>query len=164
MLLAAIKRADHGAFTCFVRRHLNAVHAYAYRLSGSRADADDIAQDTFLKIWQKAQTYKQGQVKPTTWLHRVAHNTFIDLLRKRKPTESIEDWSPKAPDIDPDAGLLERAMTQLPLNQRTAVALCLIGNHTTRDAAHIMGLNARAVESLIARARRSLKEVISRDE
>ena len=157
--MARIVAGDRSAFDVFVHRHLPAIHAYASRLTGSRHDADDVAQDTFLKVWQKAGSYKAGRVKVSTWLHTIAHNTCIDALRKRKPSEPIEHHEPSSSQgAGDDTHVLERLISRLPVNQRTAVALCLLGGHSTREAAHITGSSPRAVESLISRARRSLRE------
>ena len=146
-----------GAFEQLLERHLDPIHAYAKRITGSATDADDIAQDVFLKLWQKPDRYRSGRVKFTTWLHRVAHNACMDLFRGRNhqalPAEEAEIQINETPDI-------ERAISALPLNQRTAVALCLLGGHSTRDASRIMRSSPRAVESLISRARRTLRQVL----
>ena len=156
--MARIVAGDRSAFDVFVHRHLPPIHAYASRLTGSRHDADDVAQETFLKVWRKAGSYRGGQVKVSTWLHTIAHNTCIDVLRKRRPTEPIEHHEPLTEGASGDAQVLERLISALPVNQRTAVALCLLGGHSTREAAHITGSSPRAVESLISRARRTLRE------
>ncbi len=159
-LVAAITQGDKGAFDLFLTRHLPPINAYAYRLTGSRADADDVSQDVFLKVWQKAATYRKGKVKVTTWLHTIAHNAVVDLLRRRRPQVPVEESTLTASDPPPDSERLHKLLGALPLNQRTAVALCLLGEHSTREAAHILGMTPRAVESLISRARRSLKEAM----
>ena len=145
------------AFEQLLERHIDPIHAYAKRITGSATDADDVAQEVFLKLWQKPDRYRPGRVKFTTWLHRVAHNACVDLFRSRDhqvpPAEEAEIQINETPDI-------EGAISALPLNQRTAVALCLLGGHSTRDASRIMRSSPRAVESLISRARRTLRQVL----
>ncbi len=158
--MAAITQGDKGAFDVFLTRHLPPINAYAYRLTGSRADADDVSQDVFLKVWQKAATYRKGKVKVTTWLHTIAHNAVVDLLRRRRPQVPVEESTLTTTDPQEDSERLHKLLGALPLNQRTAVALCLLGEHSTREAAHILRMTPRAVESLISRARRSLKEAM----
>mgnify|MGYP001811624960 CR=1 FL=1 len=160
-LMEAINNGDKPAFDMLVTRHLNAIHAYAYRLSRSRADADDVAQEVFLKVWRKAGTFRPGKVKVTTWLHRIAHNACVDLFRKRSRQSDFLPEQEQAIEMQ-DSTEVERAIADLPLNQRTAVALCLLGNHSTKEAAHIMGSSPRAVESLISRARRTLRQDLTR--
>jgi RNA polymerase sigma-70 factor (ECF subfamily) len=163
-LMARIRKGDHTAFEHLVERHLRPIHAYAMRLSRSRSDADDLAQETFLRVWQRAETWRPGAVRVTTWLHRIAHNIFVDAWRRREPVESLDDDADYAaddgnPGTSPDrAKVLNKALDTLPLNQRTAVALALINGFSTDETAHIMGMSAHAVESLIARARRTLRQ------
>lgn len=162
--MARIQTGDHVAFEQLVERHLRPIHAYALRLSRARSDADDLAQETFLKVWQRAETWRPGTVRVTTWLHRILHNTFVDSWRRREPVEPLDDDSDITTD-DTDSGTdadrttaLNKALNTLPLNQRTAVSLALINGFSTEETAHIMGMTAHAVESLLARARRTLRQ------
>jgi len=166
-LMARITRQDEEAFACLLGRHLNAVHGYLYRLTGSRADADDLSQDTFLRVWRKARTFKPGQVKLATWLYRIAHNLCVDEFRKRGHGEVAE------PDFDALPGesasqsgqlaarqsveRLNAALQVLPENQRCALVLCQIQGFSNLEAAAILGINVRALESLLARGRRRLR-------
>ncbi len=162
--MARIQKGDHVAFEHLVERHLRPIHAYAFRLSRSRNDADDLAQETFLKVWQRAETWQPGPVRVTTWLHRITHNTFVDAWRRRDTAESLDDDADVVTDTGEDeqgedrALLINKALNTLPLNQRTAVALSLINGFSTEETAHVMGMTPHAVESLIARARRALRQ------
>lgn len=162
--MARIQTGDHVAFERLVERHLRPIHAYALRLARSRSDADDLAQETFLKVWQRAGTWRPDAVRVTTWLHRITHNAFVDTWRRREPVEPLDDEADFAIDdtgmggaTDPLAAL-NKAIDTLPLNQRTAVALALVNGFTTDETAHIMGMTPHAVESLLARARRTLRQ------
>jgi len=168
-LVDAIAHGDGDAFRQLLDRHLDAIHAYLYRMTGSRADAEDLAQETFLRVWRKASTFEPGRVKVTTWLHTIAHNLCIDTFRRNRPTHG-EDESLEADDTaDPErrasgselAALLEQAITALPDNQRSAILLCQVQGFSNAQAARILGVNVRALESLLARARRTLRESLT---
>lgn len=159
---------DADAFAVLLSRHLDAIHGYLYRMTRSRADAEDLAQETFLKVWDKARTYQPGRVKVSTWLHTIAHNLCIDSFRRHReiPTDTIGE---EADDLADPARrtmdgerlrLLEAAIAGLPVNQRSAVLLCQIQGFSNAEAAGILGVNPRALESLLARARRTLRALM----
>jgi RNA polymerase sigma-70 factor (ECF subfamily) len=163
-LISRIRRRDQAAFACYLGRHLDTVHGYLYRLTGSRADADDLSQDTFLRVWRKAATYKPGRVKPSTWLHRIAHNLCVDQFRKRAraSTETYataDESAPPPADLEARQAIerLNTAMHDLPESQRSALLLCQVQGFSNLEAASILGISVRALESLLARARRTLK-------
>jgi RNA polymerase sigma-70 factor (ECF subfamily) len=168
--MARVRRHDQEAFTCLLARHLNPVHAYLYRLTGSHADADDLSQDTFLRVWRKAASFKPGRVKLATWLYRIAHNLCIDEFRKRRahavvslsehPVNGFEEQAIQSPTQEVDCENLELvniALMRLPENQRSALVLCQIQGFSNRETAEILGIGVSALESLLARARRRLK-------
>jgi len=161
--MAQIQAGNRGAFDQLVKRHLNIIHAYTSRLSRSPTDADDLTQETFMRIWQKASTFRFENVRVTTWMHRIAHNVFVDSWRRREPTQPLDDetvetaLSPEPQDGDAKQ-VLQTNIGRLPLNQRTALGLCLLSGFSTDETGHIMGVSPHAVESLIARARRGLRQ------
>lgn len=167
--MAQIRVHDAAAFAELVHRHLDPLHRYLFRLTGSADDAEDLAQETFLRVWQRSASYRPGVVRLTTWLHRIAHNLAVDAARRRQP-EPLEDG------VDADTALaddgadparsaagaelerhLDQAIAMLPPNQRAALLLCQVQGFANRDAAAIMGVSVRGLESLLARARRSLR-------
>ena len=186
MLMARVQARDEAAFGCLVDRHLDSLHRYLARLTQSAADADELAQEAFLRLWQQAGSYRPGTVRLTTWLHRIAHNAAVDRLRRRRGETRAGAWEgpattaaspppgsgiaaePALDGPDPEAlavaaetgRLLERAITALPATQRAALLLCQVQGFSTRETAEILGQSARAVESLIARARRSLRAAL----
>jgi len=164
-LMAQICKHDEEAFTCLLGRHLNPVHAYLYRLTGSRADAEDLAQDTFLRVWRKASSFRPGGVKLATWLHRIAHNLCVDEFRKRRArvvlnldelSEEPNHPAPREEECE-NLELLNVALMGLPESQRSALVLCQIQDFSNQEAADILGVSVSALESLLARARRRLK-------
>ena len=160
-----VQTGDQQAYARLLDRHLNNVHAYVFRMTNNRADAEDIAQETFLRVWHRARTFKPGRVRFTTWLHRVAHNLCVDAFRKRRETDDgeLDAMADDAPAVDEQNMAEERrkavhaAIAALPERQRSALVLCQLQGRSNREAAQIIGVSVDALESLIARARRTLK-------
>lgn len=186
-LMLAICKGDQSAYQAVVREHLKPISHYAYRLLGNKKDTEDIAQETFLKLWLNAATWKPEKSKLTTWLHRITHNLCVDYLRKHSKVQtqdsfegsfenSVEQGPANNPvetadkesnftqqDLNRDSEkfrLLDSALNQLPENQRSAIMLCTVQNFSNKEAAVIMDVSVKALESIIARAKRSLKNII----
>lgn len=170
--LPLVRRAgagDQAACAALVDRHLPKVLALASRLLGDRAAAEDVAQETFLRVWQHAGQWRAGQARFTTWLHRVAVNLCQDHLRRRReaPLESAAD-SP-SPAAGPEAVLqreavaarVEAALDALPERQRTALVLSHYQELGNVEAAEVMGVSVEALESLLARGRRRLRAILA---
>ena len=170
-LVRRVAEGDQQAFTRLLGRHLNAIHHYLFRLTGSRADSDDLAQETFLALWRKARMYRPGRVQFSTWLHRVAHNLCMDHLRKTARGAEWELTEAPDPGANPEAdrhqaedrARLHHALGRLPANQRDAILLCHQQGLSNRDAAIVLGIGVRAVESLLARARRTLRRELQEE-
>ena len=167
--MALVQRRDQAAFSRLVSRHLTSVHRYLVRLTGSDADAEELSQEAFLRLWERAGSYRPGKVKLSTWLHRVAHNLAVDELRRRRPTESAHEGELLADEAaDPETiaasretdERLQAALGQLPDGQRAALLLCQVQGFSNRDAAEILGVTVRSLESLVARARRTLRGMV----
>ena len=165
-----VQNQDRDAFAILVGRHLEAIHAFNYRFLRNAEDAADVAQEAFLRVWNKAGTYRAGRVKFSTWLHRIARNLCIDLHRRRTHTEQLDGGVPDegVPDengLRPDqapagqrlAAALARELAALPERQRTALMLCHSQGMSNRDAAAVLGVSVDALESLLARGRRTLR-------
>ena len=154
-------QGDQQAFTRLVEGHLTPIHHYALRLSGSRADADDLAQGTFIAARNKANAYRARKGRLSTWLHRITHNLWVDEVRRRRPlpvdAEPVVDGPHAAQEREDRAGAVNAALARLPQNQRCALVLCAQQGMSNAEAARVMGLGVRAVESLLARARKRLK-------
>lgn len=168
-LLAAVADGDRVAFESLVRLHLDAIHAHLFRLTSSRTDAEDLAQETFLRVWQKAGNYQPGRVKVTTWLHTIAHRLAIDGFRKKRELPAAEDLEMVDPGADParlqaaaeQQRQLNQALGELPERQRAAILLCQVQGFSNAQAAEILGVKVRALESLLARARKALRKTLS---
>lgn len=171
-LARAVARGEREAIAALTRRCLPVVHAVARRLLNDPAEAEDVAQETFIKVWRAIERFDPERARLETWVARIATNACYDRLRKRRESQIDEDH-PERADGAPDAeGLLaaggstdrvREAIAALPPRQRTALELCSLRDHTNIEAADILGVSVEAVESLLARARRTLKSVLAEE-
>ena len=106
-LLDRLASGDEAAFRALVVRHIDRAYAIALRIVGNAADAEDVVQDTMLKVWTHRGQWQHGRAKFSTWLYRVVSNRCIDLRRKPR-TENV-DAVPEVADKQPDASsVIER--------------------------------------------------------
>lgn len=163
--MSRVQHRDRDAFAVLVSRHLDGIHAFNYRMTRNEEDAADLAQETFLRVWSSAATWRPHRVKFTTWLHRIARNLCIDAHRRHREAHEVDDNlaadDGAAPEDAPNTSRLRRALdqaiTDLPERQRTALVLCHRDGMTNRDAAAVLAVSVDALESLLARARRTLR-------
>lgn len=166
-LLDAIRLGSQPAYTTLVNRHADSLYGYLLRMTRSPADAEDLLQETFFRVWRKAGSYQPGRVKVSTWLHRIAHNLCVDAFRSTRPLRGIDEASFISRDlVDTQIAvetlsMIESAIARLPENQRAALLLCQTQGFSNAETGEILGLQVRAVESLIARARHSLRTAIA---
>ena len=156
---------DAAAVQALVARKLRRVLALAERMLGDAAEAEDVAQETFFKVWRYAERWRPGAAKFDTWLHRVTLNLCYDRLRRRRERPMAEP--PDTPDTGPapDRGLhaadvgrrVSAALQTLPPRQREAIVLCHYQELGNIEAAGLMGVSVEALESLLSRGRRALK-------
>ena len=171
-LLDRLANDDELAFRSLVERHIDRAYAIALRILGNAADAEDVVQDTMLKVWTHRGRWQHGRAKFSTWLYRVISNRCIDLRRKPR-TENV-DAVPEVADGQPDASsvierhevnnLLELAMQRLPEQQRLAVIFSYHENMSNGEIAEVMDTTVAAVESLLKRGRQQLRELLRRHE
>jgi RNA polymerase sigma-70 factor (ECF subfamily) len=167
-LMRRTAKGDAAAFRMLSDLHLSKIMNFAYRLLHDRAEAEDVAQETFLRLWKDAARY-EPKARVTTWLHRIAHNLCVDRLRTRreKPmTDVVEEArSSSEPlgllDRKRTASAVERALAKLPDRQRAAITLVHYQGLGNAEAAEVLGVGVEAVESLLARGRRALREGLS---
>ena len=166
-LLALVQDGSHEAFSVLAQRHTERFYRLAYRYLQNREIAEDIVQDAFLKLWEDpAKWQAQRHNKFTTWFYRIIVNLCLDWKRKKKPLELDEDLLLVDERETPDAAtlrtegekMLEKEIAALPDRQRTALNLCFEAGLSNQEAADVMGLNLKALQSLIMRAKTTLKE------
>jgi RNA polymerase sigma-70 factor (ECF subfamily) len=167
-LLAAHVDGDPSAFGELFERHRDRLWAVALRTAGGPEDASDALQDAMVSAFRRAGSFR-GEAAVTTWLHRIVVNACLDQHRRRKnkPTTSwIENLHEVAHDVDDMANRelqieLERALAQLPPDQRAAIVLVDVEGYAVDDAAAILGCPPGTVKSRCARGRAKLAERLS---
>lgn len=166
-LLDAFLGGDHQAFTTLVRRHEDRMFALALRMTGSRADALDATQDTFLTMFRRASSFR-GESAFSTWLYRIGINACHDLLRRRSRRAEAEGDRPDLEDartsrMDEAAALrvdLARALAELPEEYREAVVMHDLGGVPYEEIASLTDAAVGTVKSRISRGRRRLSEAM----
>jgi RNA polymerase sigma-70 factor, ECF subfamily len=169
-LMSAVGRQDNQAFARLLNRHSAWSLGFAERMLGSRSEAEDLVQNAFLKIWQGASIW-QPRAKFSTWLYRILHNLCMDQFRVRSASflqpldESIEDNYPdekqsiEATYLDQQRDSRVRtALAQLAPRQRAAIVLCYYEERSQAEAAALLEVTEGALESLLSRARASLRK------
>lgn len=167
-LVRRVGQGDPAAIQAMVARKLPRMLALAQRMLGDAAEAEDVAQDAMLRAWKQAPRWTPGQAKFDTWLHRVGLNLCYDRLRRRRemPTATPPDRPDPGP--APDRGLLaadvgvrvDAALARLPDRQREAIVLCHYQELTNIEAAALMAVSVDALESLLSRGRRALRQAL----
>jgi RNA polymerase sigma-70 factor, ECF subfamily len=168
-LMARLGGGDMAALDQIAQRHRSRIFSLAYRLLGDWHRAEDVAQETFLRLRQAARTY-QPQAKFTTWLYRIVHNLSIDQQRRAGvaplPTEAILEEPQDAPASDPAqrrecARLVQKAIEELPDRQRQVVILHRYEGLSHTEISEVTGWSKSAVESLLVRAYENLRKKLA---
>ena len=155
-----------------VQAHADSVYGLAYRLTGNQQDAEDLTQETFMRVFRSLKSYRPGTFEG--WLHRITTNLFLDMVRHRQvirmealpenydrvpgtlktPEQAVDDAM-----LDPD---LEIALAELQPDYRAVVVLCDVVGLTYEEIANTLGLKMGTVRSRIHRARSSLRATLER--
>lgn len=170
-LVVRVAEGDVPAYRELVARHGTKLQRFALRMLREPADAEDVVQETFLRLWQRARDYSPD-ARVGTWLHRITHNLAIDRLRARGRLTPMLDEDDAAPISAPQSRVLaererretlSRAMDELPERQALAVMLVYFHEHSGAEAAKVLGVSEEALESLLSRARRALRSAVAKD-
>lgn len=164
-VLARIRAGDGAAFRELVDRHVAVLLSIARRMLKSEGDAEDIVQEALVRVWHHAGTLELGPGGLRPWLRRVVTNLCLDHLRRHRLTSVVADVpeTPEAPEQSrglEEADLstrVEAALAALPERQRVALTLFHYEGLSQIEVGDMLGISDEAVESLLARARRSLK-------
>lgn len=168
-LIARVNAGDRLAWRALVDRHTGPVFGQAWRMLGDRAEAEDVAQETFVRLMRKAPDWRRGEATLKTWLFRVAINLCIDRQRARR-TVGLDDV-PEIADRATDPGATDRgidmrhaveaALHDLPERQRAALVMAHYQGFTNVECADALEVSVEALESLLARARRTLRQTLA---
>jgi len=153
---------DH-AFERLYRRHVGDVYRYAVAVLANQADAEDVTQTTFMNAYR---AFERGQrpERPLNWLITIAHNVCRQRFRQqsRRPSEVALDYDVADELVDDDQGVraedIRRALSQLAFNQRAALVMRELEGRSYLEIGETLGLSVAAVETLLFRARRALRE------
>jgi RNA polymerase sigma-70 factor (ECF subfamily) len=166
-LLALIQDGNGQAFATLVERHTERFYRLAYRYLQSKAAAEDVVQDAFVKLWENPAIWRpERNSQFTTWFYRVVVNLCLDLQKRKKPV-ALDEEIPLIDDREPvdetmmriqEQKALEREIAALPERQRMALNLCFDEGLSNQEAAAVMGVKLKALQSLIMRAKTTLKE------
>lgn len=167
-LLASLCTGDHNAFAELTGRHFDPVYRVAWRVLGGPADAEDVTQEAFIKLWQSPSSLRDGKAI-RSWLMRVATNLAIDRMRRKQPliVEDVPDIADNGLQADGAlarnqiAGNIDAAIAALPDRQRIALVMTYFEHMSNQQTADVMDLTVDAVESLLSRARRNLKSQLA---
>ena len=171
-LLVLYANGDPEASRLLTARLAPRILGYAMRLLSDRAEAEDVTQETMLRLWRVAPIWRTGEAKVSTWAYRVVTNLCTDLRRARvrRPSVTLDD-APEVADgsrgvlatmIEADRmAALQTALGLLPERQRQAVVLRHIEGMANPEIAEILGIGVEAVESLTARGKRALTAILA---
>lgn len=168
-LVRDVAGGNQGALAQLVARHAAGVRALAFRFTGNAADAEDVAQDVFLKVWTHGKSFDAGRGSFTTWLYRVTANRCFDLVRSRRRWSWIgldaagEQPSAAAPadqllDERETLAAVRKDILELPERQRMALLLVAMGERSAQNVADVLGISRGSAEQLIVRARQTLRD------
>jgi RNA polymerase sigma-70 factor (ECF subfamily) len=168
-LVARVARGEPAAVQALVARKLPRMLALARRMLGDAGEAEDVAQEVFVRAWKQAPRWTSGAGRFDTWMHRVALNLCYDRLRRRREQPMAEPPDRADPAAGAEQGLqdadlarrVEAAVAALPERQREAVVLCHYQELTNIEAAAVMGVSVEALESLLSRGRRALRAALA---
>lgn len=181
LMLRVRDREDAAAFEELMRRYQRPLVSFLMRLTGNLDAAQDLAEETFVRVWQSAPRYRPSG-KFTTWLFTIASRLATDRARRVQIRRAVPLDAPVADDERtladtlPDASLaaneevsrrqdailVRSAVRELPLEQRTALALCEFQDLSYAEAAQAMGCSVKSVELRIYRAKQTLREKLRR--
>lgn len=167
--MSRVAAGDRDACGVLVDRYMNIVFLFAFGIVKDRALAEDVTQETFVRLWRNAGSWvPTGRVK--SWLMRIAHNLAIDEMRRHRPQVDIEAAEPLLPVIGPGQERqmqdkdtvreIKAAIMTLPERQRMALMLVYYSDCSGAEAAEILGITAHAFESLLSRGRKSLRALL----
>lgn len=158
---------DQSAFADLMTRYQSAVYNMAYRMLGDPTEAEDAAQEVFVRAWNQLHTFQQDK-RFSTWLLSIASHHSIDVLRRRKPSAPLDDVALYVPSDDPapdelalrgeQRDMVQRLLQSLPEKYRTVTVLRYYNDLSYDEIARTTGLTESAVKTQLHRARRMLAE------
>ena len=170
-LIRQLQEGDESAYRTLLQTHLQPLSRYVMRMMSNAPDADDIIQETCLRLWTHCRRFDPGKAKLSTWLHNIAHNLCMDFFRKNNRLIEENDFETETE----NNGSLEASLTQsiqmhnvsnammtLPERQRSAIIMCHYQGMSNKEAAAVLNVSVDALESLMGRGRRKLRLILEK--
>lgn len=169
-LMRRIVARDQRAFRILTDRYMKMLFSAAYRLGTTKEEAEDIVQEAMVRLWQKAESWNPEKgAAVRTWLYRIAYNLAVDLRRKDKPNVVLdnlplesEDASDRATSEAETGEIVRAAIEKLPERQKTALVLSHYEELGNAEVAEIMNTTVKGIEGLLVRARKTLREALTK--
>jgi RNA polymerase sigma-70 factor (ECF subfamily) len=167
-LVARSREGDASAFEAIYRRHAPRVFSLACRMTGSRADGEDLLQEIFLLVHRKLDGFK-GEATLGTWIYRLAANCCVDFLRSRqhRDRQATEELDEAMPPVRSTGGLrveqidLERAIERLPPGYRAAFVLHDVEGFEHAEVARLLGIAEGTSKSQVHKARLKIRAMLA---
>jgi RNA polymerase sigma-70 factor (ECF subfamily) len=166
-LMVRVAEGDADAFRTLAERHAPSITAHAKRMLRDASEAEDVVQEAFLRLWKTAGSYRP-EARLSTFLHHIVHNLCLDRLRAKRPTDAdaldalvSEDRPSRELMMQSRARRVHEEVLALPERQRAALSLVHFEGLSNLEAAQILEVTVEALESLLSRGRRTLRERLS---
>ena len=158
------QNGDHGAFEELIREHQRMIHSLCYRMSGSVADAEDLAQETFIQAYQHLDGFR-AEARFSSWLYRIALNLCLNWQKRNQRREQLhKEWAQQDREQSAEDGgraqQIQEALMKLPPKQRAAVVLTIYDGLTHAEAAAALGCSETTVSWRVFAARSKLKRLL----
>ena len=165
------RNGDPAAFEMLIRAHQRMIHSLTYRMTGSLEDAEDLAQEAFIRAYRQLDSY-QGTAKFSSWLYRIAVNACLNWRQRENRRGQIHaSWAESNDALQPEPASpggedattqeVQAALMKLPAKQRAAIVLTVYDGHNHAEAAKILGCSETTVSWRVFAARRKLKRWLS---
>ena len=170
-LIRRMVAGEESAYRKLLEKHLPPLSNYVIRMMVNTADADDIVQETLIRLWTRGDQFSPEKTKLTTWLHKIAHNLCIDHFRKYRRSIDEHPVQEVALTSGPETSRVQQglsrditqAMMALPERQRSAIIMCHYQGLSNKEAAIVLDISVDALESLMARGRGKLRQILAAD-
>lgn len=162
--VSASQAGDQAAFGALIERHQRMIHSLTYRMTGSQAEAEDLAQETFIRAWEQLAGFR-AEAKFSSWLYRIAVNLCLNWRkREARRAQLLQTWQitedtarPTSPAL---AQQIQEALLKLPPKQRAAVVLTTYEGLSHAEAARALGCSETTVSWRVFAARVRLKRLL----
>lgn len=165
-LICRVAEGDQASYRLLVERYMPKAYAVAYRVLFNKNEAEDVLQEIWTKVWVHAASWDRNRAKFSTWFYRMLVNACIDSRRRKRmyPIDAAMDVIDTSASVEDQAAgkqatqHVKQALDSLPDRQKLALTLCYYEGFTNEQAAEMMGVHIKALEGLMVRARKTLRE------